>query len=252
LKVLLIVPCYNEEKRLDVESFKQSPLHLHFLFANDGSNDGTREILDQLYQQDKRFHVYHAPNNMGKAGVLQNAFQWAQKEGLSKNYEWIGFWDADLATPLIAVDQMFRYLDFYPDIQVDSIWGSRNSRLGSDINRQMHRHYLGRIFVTLTSSLLGVKAYDSQCGAKLFRKHAAEIAFKDPFISRWIFDIEILLRLQNKNVIEFPLIEWRDVSGSKVKVFRETFRVFFDILKIRKHYCQSSYNSLKKVKSKGL
>lgn len=236
MSILLIVPCFNEANRLDVESFKKAPSHIHFLFANDGSSDNTYEILQALKKTDSRFHVYNASKNSGKAGVLYKAFRWALEDGLIEKYDWIGFWDADLATPLVAVDQMLIYLEFYKNKEIDSIWGSRNSRLGSDIKRQTHRHYLGRIFVTITSVLLGVKAYDSQCGAKLFKKEAAKIAFKEPFISRWIFDIEILLRLKNKIIVEFPLLEWRDVPGSKVKVFKEIFRVFFDILKIRRHY----------------
>lgn len=236
MKILLIVPCYNEEKRLDLESIEKSPSYVHFLFANDGSTDQTQQLLDDLKIKDPRFDIYNSAVNVGKAGVLQAAFQWSLENGMIENYDWIGFWDADLATPLEAVDQMLKYLELYPNIEVDSIWGSRNSRLGSNIVRQKHRHYLGRIFVTLTSMILGVKAYDSQCGAKLFRKEASLIAFKDPFISRWIFDIEILLRLKNKVVIEFPLLVWSDVPGSKVRVFKEIFRVFADIIKIRKHY----------------
>lgn len=235
-KILLIIPCFNEAKRLDIPRFKAAPPHLHFLFANDGSTDGTKELLNKLSHEDSRFAVFHAPQNLGKANVTQAAFSELKKMSSYSDYSWIGFWDADLATPLIAVDHMLKFQEFYPDMRVDSIWGSRNSRLGSQIKRQSHRHYLGRIFVSITSLLLGVKAYDSQCGAKLFRNDIALIAFKDPFISRWIFDIEILLRLGKKNIVEFPLLYWEDIPGSKVKIFREIFRVFFDILKIRKHY----------------
>lgn len=236
VQILLIVPCYNEESRLHLDSFRSASSHIHFLFADDGSTDRTREILDNVSKENPRFHVFHAPHNLGKANVIQAAFQYASSIGLTQNYEWIGFWDADLATPLVAVDQMIKYQEFYPGLQVDSLWGSRNSRLGSNIKRQMHRHYLGRIFVTVTSVLLGVKAYDSQCGAKLFKSSVAPIAFKDPFISRWIFDIEILLRLKGKFIVEFPLLAWEDVPGSKVKIFKEIFRVLGDIRKIKKHY----------------
>lgn len=235
-QILLIIPCYNEESRLQLDSFRNASGDIHFLFADDGSKDKTPEILDNLKKENSKFFVFHAPHNLGKANVIQAAFQYADKQGLTQKYQWIGFWDADLATPLIAVDQMIKYQEFYPDQRIESLWGSRNSRLGSNIKRQMHRHYLGRIFVTVTSVLLGVKAYDSQCGAKLFRSSVAGIAFKDPFISRWIFDIEILLRLKGKFIVEFPLLSWEDVPGSKVKVFKEIFRVLGDIRKIKKHY----------------
>jgi hypothetical protein len=65
------------------------------------------------------------------------------------------------------------------------------------------------------------------------------VAFKEPFIGRWIFDIEILLRLKNFNIVEFPLLTWSDIPGSKVKIFKEIFRVFGDIMKIRRHYVKN-------------
>ncbi len=236
-KVLLIVPCYNEEKRLDLATFRAAPEHLSFLFANDGSSDGTRLVLDQLTQEAAKFRAYHAPQNMGKGDVIQAAYQDWQKRAPSEQFDWIGYWDADLATPLSAVDDMLKYRSaFYASEDVAAIWGSRISRLGSDIRRHAHRHYLGRIFVTVVSVLLGVKAYDSQCGAKLFRPEAARVAFGENFVSRWIFDVEILLRLGSAKIVEFPLLKWTDVPGSKIKIFREMFRVWRDIFRIRSKY----------------
>lgn len=237
-KILLLVPCYNEEKRIDLASFRSLPPHIHVLFADDGSSDGTRTLI-QNFSDQKQFHLYSAPLNSGKANVLFKAYQHATSTSLAHKYDWIGFWDADLATPLIAVDQMLFYLNYFKGQEVHSIWGSRNSRLGSHIRRSMLRHYLGRIFVTITSNVLNVKAYDSQCGAKLFRPEAAALAFAKPFISRWIFDVEILLRLKSHTVIEFPLFQWTDVPGSKVKIFREAFRVLGDLYKIRKTYLKN-------------
>jgi hypothetical protein len=62
------------------------------------------------------------------------------------------------------------------------------------------------------------------------------VAFGESFIGKWVFDVEILLRLKNHNVVEYPVTVWRDVPGSKVKISREIFRVFWEILKIRKKY----------------
>lgn len=235
-KVLLIVPCYNEKNRLDVAAFKSARPEIEFLFANDGSTDGTREMIDEMCRTNTRFHAYHAPKNSGKAGVIFNAYQeWAKAQ--SANFQWIGYWDADLATPIDAVFQMLDYLDrYYANENVATIWGSRVLRLGSDIRRQNHRHYLGRAFVTVVSNVLKVKAYDSQCGAKLFRSEVAPIAFAEPFISKWIFDVEILLRLKGHKIVEFPLLKWVDIPGSKIKIFREIFRVWRDIFIIRRRY----------------
>jgi hypothetical protein len=90
--------------------------------------------------------------------------------------------------------------------------------------------------MTLISVALGVKSYDTQCGAKIFRKELLEPAFSEPFVSRWIFDVELLLRLGDRTIIECPVREWHDVPGSKVGVLTDAFQVFADILKIRRRY----------------
>ena len=233
--IYLIVPCYNEAQRLNVFEFAKYP-QIHFLFADDGSKDNTSEILQKASQDYPNMHFYKAPQNMGKGEVIRNAYQHLKKQSDFEKIEWIGFWDADLATPIYEVENMLKYASFYGESSVRSIWGSRLYRLGSRIVRSPIRHYLGRGFATVVAYLLKVESYDSQCGAKLFNREAAELAFREPFISRWIFDVEILLRLQQKGVIEYPLREWCDIPGSKMKIGREILRVFKDILKIRDQY----------------
>lgn len=236
-KTLLIVPCYNEARRLDLQAFANASPDISYLFADDGSTDETVKILTDFAASSPRYQVYQAPQNLGKANVIQSAYQEISSRQNMQDYDWIGFWDADLATPLEAVEQMLKFAqEFYPMTEVAAIWGSRISRMGSDIRRQAHRHYLGRMFITVVSMLLGVSAYDTQCGAKLFRPQAAAVAFSQPFLSRWIFDIEIFLRIKGMKIVEFPLMKWIDVPGSKLKIFKEIFRVAKDILLIRKEY----------------
>lgn len=235
-KILLIVPCFNEESRIQLSAFNEvfPDIQLSYLFTNDGSVDNTSTILKAYCSKNPNAHSYHLKKNVGKANAIFEAYQ---NSGLDySKFSWIGYWDADLATPLIEIPRMMKFLEFYQGKDVVAIFGSRISRLGSQIKRQMHRHYLGRIFVTIISNVLGVKCYDSQCGAKLFTPAAAEIAFKESFISKWIFDVEILLRLKEERVVEFPLFHWEDVPGSKVKIFKEVIRVAADILAIKKKY----------------
>ena len=103
--------------------------------------------------------------------------------------------------------------------------GARVQLLGRTILRNRYRHYLGRVFATVASVVLRMPVYDTQCGAKMFvSSEPIALAFRDPFISRWVFDVEILARLVcrgNVNpqvtICEYPLFEWHDVKGSKVK-----------------------------------
>jgi hypothetical protein len=119
---------------------------------------------------------------------------------------------------------------------VDAVFGSRIYRLGARIERSFLRHLFGRAFATAAALALQVQTYDSQCGAKLFRREIVPRAFSEPFVSRWIFDLEIVLRLRSANVIEYPVHQWVDVKGSKLNVFSEILRTARDIVRIRTRY----------------
>ncbi len=118
----------------------------------------------------------------------------------------------------------------------DAIWASRIMRAGSIVNRAFKRHLFGRLFATAAGELLGVRAYDTQCGAKLFRSNVVKDLFNEPFISRWIFDVELYCRLGHDRILEYPVKEWRDVPGSKVNIPREMLRVAADLTAIKKKY----------------
>lgn len=234
-KVLLIVPCYNEENRLQQEVFlKETPLNVDILFANDGSSDQTQKVIDKLCIKRSGFYSYHGQNNRGKSNVIRDAFLF-YKQTLKQQYDWIGFWDADLATPLQEVSNFLIYRNTFSKKSL-VLFGCRLNRYGANIKRSPIRHYLSRVFVTFTDLLLGVKAYDSQCGAKLFHQSVVNKAFEKPFVSKWIFDIEFILRIGAENILEVPVFKWEDVPGSKMRIGRESFRVLRDIFKIRKTY----------------
>jgi glycosyltransferase involved in cell wall biosynthesis len=240
---LLIIPCYNEEFRLDLEAFHKFQnsaglkKEVSFLFANDGSKDNTAQKIQHYITQnqlDKSWFVFNNPQNTGKANVISNAYNWS-KSNTQGGYDWYGYWDADLATPLFEVQNMLTYQEiFFPT--KEAIFGSRVLKLGSRIVRKPIRHYLGRIFATVIFLALKVGSYDSQCGAKLMTKNAAEKALKEPFISPWIFDVEIMLRLGENLIVEYPLTEWVDIPGSKIKILKECTRILKDIFKIREKY----------------
>lgn len=219
LPTTIVVPCYNEAARLDPPGF--APLlaraGLTLIFVNDGSTDDTATALDAMAASHDRVRVLHLAQNSGKAEAVRRGLNAALDDGAAI----VGYLDADLATP---AEEMVRLLDILDETGADSVIGARVALLGRDIQRKASRHYLGRIFATGASLVLGVGIYDTQCGAKLFRRSPAlELALAEPFCSRWAFDVELLGRLLGQNgvaprIVEVPLRAWRDVAGSTLKL----------------------------------
>lgn len=238
-RVALIVPCYNEAERLDSDAFSAWLGHhpdVSMIFVNDGSTDRTLEVLTTLAERTQgRASVLDLRHNQGKAEVVRRGLLHA----LADAPDAVGFIDADLATPLDELDRLISVLDG-SDIQV--VMGARVSLLGRRIERNGLRHYLGRVFASTASLTLKLRVYDTQCGAKLFRPSPAlEAALSVPFLSRWVFDVELLGRMMHpgkdirgllpEDIVEEPLRAWRDVPGSKLNPVH-MLRSAVDLLRI--------------------
>lgn len=185
----LVVPCYNEAERLPQDeyvAYAQAHPHTHFTFVDDGSTDATLEVLESVaLRLPKQLHVLSLPRNRGKAEATRFGLQTVATS--EHPAVLVGFWDADLATPLEAVDDFLATLA--RRTQIEMVFGARVALLGRQINRLPSRHYLGRIFATLASTVLSLKIYDTQCGAKIFRNSAIfRRVIAEPFDSPWIFD----------------------------------------------------------------
>jgi dolichyl-phosphate beta-glucosyltransferase len=224
----VVVPCYNEARRLRTDEFVRflrdgQNSKIALLFVNDGSRDETLSLLEGLRSRfPARVFVLDQQPNRGKAEAVRNGMLHVIASGQAAV---TGFWDADLATPLAQIRDMLGVMS--ANSQLNLIFGARVRLLGRAINRQPLRHYLGRCFATAVSLLLKVPIYDTQCGAKLFRvTDELQQVLSRPFLSRWIFDVEMLARFLaihagnarqlEKEACEFPLPEWTDVAGSKV------------------------------------
>lgn len=242
MHLILVIPCYNEEHRLPVDelrSFALDGARLEILFVNDGSSDGTLRLLESLRDADPaRFSVLDLPRNQGKAEAVRQGILAA----MERKPDFVGFWDADLATPL---DQLPDFLDvFAASPNIEMVFAARVRLLGRSISRNPSRHYFGRFGATLISSSLGLAVYDTQCGAKLFRtSDAMREIFTRPFLSRWIFDVEIIARFVKQRgrdaaanaIHELPIKAWHDVKGSKVKS-TDFIRALRDLWKIHRAY----------------
>ena len=232
--VCIVIPCYNEADRLD---FAQLPTHREntsYVFVNDGSTDATADRIRE-HTSDRVF-LCNLDRNVGKGEAIRQGYAFAGRTGLLARADWFGYWDADMSTPLTELDDFIHYARLYDFARVDGILGSRVLRLGSTIHRSPLRHYLGRVFATIVDSAFALRCYDTQCGSKLFRTSVADDAFGAPFVSRWIFDVEILLRLRGRRIVEYPVRTWKAVDGGTLSVQRELIPTLRDIVRIRRHY----------------
>ena len=241
----IVVPCYNEATRLQPSLFSDFIAHhsrVHFLFVNDGSRDHTLAVLEKFASSHSdHVHVLDLQPNCGKAEAVRVGMLTAIAHGRSS---FVGYWDADLATPLAAVPHLLSRLRERPTREM--VFGSRVRLLGHFIHRQPLRHYLGRAFATAASLVLRLPIYDTQCGAKLFRVTSElESVLTTPFASRWIFDVELIARFLALHradrgwaataIYESALPSWRDVAGSKVSPL-DFFRAFGELMQIHKTY----------------
>ena len=246
-RISLVVPCFNEARRLNLQKFHRflaESIEVRIFFVDDGSHDETLEILKDFQQEhEHRVQVLSHQVNQGKAEAVRTGIIFALS---NFQQEMIGYWDADLATPLESVMRLASVLD--GNSHIEMVFGSRVKLCGRHIERRPVRHYLGRVFATVVSTLLRIPIYDTQCGAKIFRiTQETRYIYSEPFISKWVFDVEILARYMHlysasvleKRIYEYPLEMWADIAGSKVRP-RDFFRAFVDIAKIKRKYLQKT------------
>lgn len=243
--VRLVVPCFDEAGRLDLPAFRAALAAwpgLAFTFVDDGSRDGTRATLEAFARETPdRVEVVALSENRGKGEAVRAGLRAAAAHGA----DFGGWWDADLATPLDEVPRLVSALDARPGACL--AMGARVQMLGTDIRRRAARHYAGRWIATRISRMLRVATYDTQCGAKVFRVAAMPPGLFDaPFVTRWLFDVEVLGRLLRRHrdgdgppvetsVVEVPLRRWTDVPGSKVRG-ADFFRALAGVRRIRRAY----------------
>ena len=241
MKVVIIIPCYNEAERLDANKFidyLSQNTHLHFIFVDDGSTDNTNLIINQIIS--KFYSLVSLLKNGTNKGKAESV-----RLGVIESYkmdpDYVGFLDADLATPIEEIDNFLKI--FKKDKTKDVVFASRIQLIGNEIKRKFFRHFIGRIFATCVSLLLKIQIYDTQCGAKIFSKKICEAIFVERFISPWLFDVELFARLKNiygmeetiQMSYEHPISKWIDIDGSKVKpIF--FLKAPFELLKIVRYY----------------
>lgn len=244
-KTTVVIPCFDEADRLPTAAFAahlESDSETDFLFVDDGSRDHTLSVLKKMAEEHPgRIQVVALPENRGKAEAVRLGVLAALDQGPG----FVGYFDADLSTPLSEIGRLRSILNEKTEIEI--VLGSRVQLLGRRIRRSAFRHYVGRFFATTAAWSLNLAVYDTQCGAKLFRldDHTRSL-FAEPFLTNWTFDVELIarrIRIGHEQhlprigsvLYELPLDEWTGVSGSKVRPL-DLPRALIGLWRIRRHY----------------
>lgn len=236
----IIIPCYNESMRLPVNkylNFLKLNKKVKIVFINDGSTDNTKNLMNKLFNKfPKQIKILSYKENKGKGNAVREGFLYVVSQNMSGN---LAYLDADLSTSLEECKLLSKEIND----RIKFVFGSRIRKSNNFIKRKFHRYIIGRTIASFISSILGVSIYDTQCGCKIIDCELVKLSFEKAFLSRWLFDVEIFLRLINfygrdkflEISKEVPLKSWIDTEDSRVK-FIHAPRIILDLLKIKKKY----------------
>jgi dolichyl-phosphate beta-glucosyltransferase len=236
LHVTLVIPCFNEEARLNEDYFRaliaSGSIRLHFV--NDGSTDGTLRWIEKFAAGSSGVEFSSLDSNSGKSEAVRLGMI-----NCTNSSTYVGFLDADGAfqySDVIRLSRMMlnQSISDNSSHRIDALLSSRVKLSGRDIARSQTRHVIGRLITTFIGFYWKKCPYDSQSGFKIF--HASDNlknALSEPFKTRWFVDVELLVRLQMSdklfNIWEEPVNSWKDVKGSNIK-FKSFFSIFREIV----------------------
>ncbi|MEM9479590.1 MAG: glycosyltransferase [Verrucomicrobiota bacterium] len=229
----IVIPAFNEAARLPrfiselAEAFGDDS-SVAIQVVDDGSRESEFEACTSaageagpLFREIVRLEA-----NEGKGAAILAGWDAAGES------PWVGFVDADGAVSAKTLKESIALARTRDD--VDAWFGSRVKMLGKNIERSLHRHYVGRIFATIVGMTINPDVYDSQCGLKLVRREA--LASIRPKLAEkgFGFDVDLLAGLNSTGaqVVEVP-VDWKDVAGSKVRLFRDSWRLFQSTRRVR-------------------
>lgn len=229
-RLSLVIPAYNEERRLPatldtlLSSDDVRLLSAEVLVVDDGSADDTAQVIRSFAKRDGRVVPVILPAHRGKGGAV--------KEGVRRSRgAVVAFTDADLAYGIEALAQVVRGVEEGADVSV----GARNLAPGG-YRYSLVRRITNTAFSTLVSMLAPVGVLDPQCGLKAFKGDLAREVFARVNIDGYCFDVEVLWRCRRAGAVlkQVPVSMVRDdSSSSKVHVLRDGIVMAKDLLLLR-------------------
>jgi dolichyl-phosphate beta-glucosyltransferase len=226
----IVIPAFNEERRLPptlitiIDYLEAKGVDYELLVVDDGSRDGTAEMVRKFERIRSQVHLLRLPRNYGKGHAVRTG-------ALSARGAVLVFLDADGATPIEELPSLLQALQSGADIAI----GSRAKPSDEKRVRTLWlRRVLGRTFNTFVNSIILPGIYDSQCGFKAFLQQPGRFLFEQQQADGFSFDVEILHVAQRVNlkIQEIP-VNWKNVPGSKVNLLTDSCRMFCDLFRFR-------------------
>ncbi len=237
----VVIPCYNEEERLSsavFQEFATKNLGYHLCFVNDGSTDKTLEVLQELRKgNEDTISIYDCEKNGGKAEAVRQGLLHLAKD---PQFDYLGYLDADLSTDFRDFDDLVNTLE-NSDFKIVS--GSRINRMGANITKESARKIISKTINLIIQTILGMPFKDTQCGAKIMKREMIAPMFNKKFITRWLFDVEIFMRMKKfygketvqSLICEQPLKRWIHADGSKLSM-KDSIKIVGQLGQIAWHY----------------
>ncbi len=235
MKVSIIIPAHNEEKRIgktltEYGNFfnrlaKENKLDYEIFVVINNTKDGTEKIVREFSKKNKRIKYVNVPQ-----GGKGNAIIYGFKEKVKEDFDLIGFVDADLST---SPEEFYKLI-----ININDYGGIIASRYlrGSIIKTRqpISRVIVSRIGNVIIRGVFLMSYRDTQCGAKLFRKFPLEKIIPSLGTTNWAFDIDLLYQSQKmgSKIREFPTV-WTDSDRSTLKIKKASVQVFLSIMQLR-------------------
>ncbi|MCP2520621.1 glycosyltransferase family 2 protein [Candidatus Aminicenantes bacterium AC-335-A11] len=226
----LVIPAYNEEKRLPNtlriinKYFQEKSYDYEIIVVDGGSTDRTSEITKEFQKVNPRIKLIKLPKNRGKGFHVRTGI-------LNSRGKYIIFADADSSTPIHEVEKLLYYLENNYDLAI----GSRHLIESTIIQPQNWiRRQMGKIYNKFVK-LIGLKNIkDVPCGFKGFKNEVAKRIFSKIKLTGFSFDAEVLYLAQkfNYKIKEVP-IEWKNSTGSKVRLWSDPLLMTIDLIKIK-------------------
>ena len=239
ISLSIVIPAYNEEKRLGrtleaITAFVADRTWslIDVVIVNDGSRDGTADLVKAASERHPYFRLLHNPGNRGKGYSVRHGM-------LESHGDWRLFTDADLSAPIQEFDKLFETAERE---RAAVAFGSRAiDRSLVEVHQPKFREYSGRFFNLVMRLLTGLPYRDTQCGFKLYRADAAQAIFERQKLDGFGFDVEDLFIAQSLGfrAVEVP-VRWADVDGTKVDTLRG-LDAFADIFRVRLNQLRGMY-----------